>query len=80
MRRAVFSGALAALLIWSGLGEALLEHCLDTYDHLPLRAGWVFALILCTPFAVFLTVAHALGLLIPPGRPREPILPERLTR
>jgi hypothetical protein len=86
--KALVTGLSASLLVWSGLGLWLVRSCDDVQASMPLRSGAVEVLILCTPFAMTLTIAHALALLLPagapkrlpPGRPPVPVLPRRQTQ
>lgn len=68
-RRALATGAVAGILIWSGLGEWVLIQMEQLYrlSKSPDSAVLI-VLILCTPFAMFLTLGHLVGLCIPPGK------------
>ncbi len=65
--RAVATGTAAAVLLWSGFGELLLDLLVHLRSGMGL--GPVEILIPFTPFAVSLTLAHAFGLLVDPGPP-----------
>jgi hypothetical protein len=78
-RRAILTGSIAGILVWSGLGEWVLWTSERASSSMRGSAeGWMIVLVIITPFAISLTIAHAIGLLIPPGRPLKTVLPRRL--
>lgn len=93
--RAVATGSAVAVLLWSGFGEWILFLSAGVGSGMGGSGlGPVQILIPFTPFAVSVTLAHAIGLLVDPGpppplrrlpgipvgRPLKPVLPPRLTR
>lgn len=78
--RAALTGSIASLLVWSGLGEWILKNAEQVQRSIPaLHPGWIDWLILCTPFAMALSLSHALALILPPGRGPGLVLPRRLS-